>query len=80
MARKRLKFTFPPTLITEPLIHELGHKFEIITNVRRAEVVEDAGWVVLELEGSEEALSSGIDGITSKGVRVDPVGGSIVEG
>ena len=44
------------------------------------EVVEDAGWVVLELEGSEEALSSGIDWITSKGVRVDPVGGSIVEG
>ena len=80
MARKRLKFTFPPTLITEPLIHELGHKFEIITNVRRAEVFEDAGWVVLELEGSEEALSSGIDWITSKGVRVDPVEGSIVEG
>ena len=80
MARKRLKFTFPPTLITEPLIHELGHKFEIITNVRRAEVFEDAGWVVLELEGSEEALSSGIDWITSKGVRVDPVAGSIVEG
>lgn len=80
MARRRLKFTFPTNLITEPLIHELGHKFEIVTNVRRAEVVEDAGWVVLELEGSEEALSSGIDWITSKGVRVDPIGGSIVEG
>jgi hypothetical protein len=75
-----LKFTFPPKLITEPLIHQRGHKFEIVTNVRRAEVVEDAGWVVLELEGSEEALTSGIDWIASKGVRVDPVGGSIVEG
>ena len=80
MTRRRLKFTFPPTLITEPLIHELGHKFDIVTNVRRAEVVEDAGWVVLELEGSDEAISSGVEWIASKGVRVDPVGGSIVEG
>ncbi len=34
MARRGLKFTFPTTLITEPLIHELGHKFDIVTNVR----------------------------------------------
>ena len=34
MARRGLKFTFPTTSITEPLIHELGHKFDIVTNVR----------------------------------------------
>lgn len=43
-------------------------------------MAEYTGWVVLELEGSEEAISSGVDWIASKGVRVDPVGGSIVEG
>ncbi len=37
-------------------------------------------WVVLELEGEEEEIEQGIVWVTSKGVRVDPVIGDIVEG
>jgi hypothetical protein len=35
---------------------------------------------VLELEGEEERIEEGLAWVTSKGVRVDPVGGDIVEG
>ena len=80
MAKKRVKFTFPQQLITEPVIYELGIKFKIVTNIRRADVREDMGWVVLELEGEEEEISNGIDWVVSTGVRVDPVGGDVVEG
>ena len=51
-----------------------------MTNIRRADVDGDKGWVVLELEGEGEAIERGIAWVTDKGVRVDPVIGDIVEG
>jgi ABC-type methionine transport system ATPase subunit len=80
MVKKRVKFTFPHQLITEPVIYDLGQKFEIVTNVRRADVREDMGWVVLELEGQEDEITKGLAWVVSTGVRVDPVGGDVVEG
>jgi len=80
MARQRVKFTFPPQLITLPIIYELGKQFSVVTNIRRADVTEDRGWVVLELEGEIEEIERGLDWVAAKGVRVDPVQGDIVEG
>ena len=80
MAKKPVRLTFPDDLITEPLIYVLGHEFDVVTNIRRANIREDIGWVVLELEGDEAEIEKGLDWITSKGVRVDLVGGDVVEG
>ncbi len=80
MAKQRVKFTFPQEIITLPIIYELGKTFEIVTNIRRADVTEDRGWVVLELDGDLQEIERGIEWVTSKGVRVDPVEGDIVEG
>ena len=80
MSKKRVKFTFPQMLITEPVIYELGRKFDIVTNIRRADVREDMGWVVLELDGEEDEISRGLEWVLSTGVRVDPVSGDVVEG
>ena len=55
-------------------------KYKIVTNVRRADVREDMGWVMLELEGDESEINKGIDWVRSTGVRVDPVSGDVVEG
>ena len=49
MAKQRVKFTFPPHLIQEPIIWRLGRQFDLVTNIRRADVTEDRGWVILEL-------------------------------
>jgi hypothetical protein len=73
-------FTFPQELIREPIIYNLGHQFKIVTNIRRADVTENRGWVVLELEGAEKDMEQGIAWVTGKGVRVDPVVGDVVEG
>jgi hypothetical protein len=80
MVKRGVKFTFPPTLIKEPIIYNLGQQFKVVTNIRRADVNGDKGWVVLELEGKGEDIECGIAWVTSKGVRVDPVVGDIVEG
>jgi hypothetical protein len=73
-------FTFPPKLIKEPIIYNLGHKFKVVTNIRRADVSENKGWVVLELEGEEAEIDKGIEWVAGKGVRIDPVVGDIMEG
>ena len=80
MAKQRVKFTFPTGLIKEPVIWKLGREFELVTNIRRADVTEDRGWVVLELEGDLGEIERGLEWVAGKGVRVDPVQGDIVEG
>ncbi len=80
MAKQRVKFTFEQELIKEPVIWKLGRQFELVTNIRRADVTEDRGWVVLELEGEMLEIERGIRWVQDQGVRVDPVAGDIVEG
>ena len=80
MAIKRVKFTFPSSLITEPIIHRLGRDFNIVTNIRRADVREEMGWVVLELDGLEEEIERSLEWVGEMGVRVDPVSGDVIEG
>ncbi len=80
MVKRQVMFTFPEELVKEPIIYNLGHQFKLVTNIRRADVSEEKGWVVLELEGKESEIEQGIAWVTSKGVRVDPVIGDIVEG
>ncbi|MFC1979122.1 NIL domain-containing protein [Chloroflexota bacterium] len=79
MVKKQVLFTFPRKLIKEPIIYDLGIKFNVVTNIRRADVSESKGWVVLELDGDEAKIDKGIEWVKSKGVRVDPVMGNIVE-
>jgi ABC-type methionine transport system ATPase subunit len=80
MALKRVKFTFPENLIKEPLIYNLGHQFQVITNVRMADVDAKTGWVLLELEGESAEIERSIAWASAKGVRVDPVAGDVIEG
>jgi len=80
VAKQRVKFTFPPQLVQEPIIWRLGKNFNVVTNIRRADVTETQGWVVLELEGDMEEIERGIKWVEEQGVRVDPVPGDIMEG
>ena len=78
MARRRLKLIFGPDLVKEPVIYQLGRKFEIITNIRRADVTRDQGWVLLEVTGEPEELDRGVEYLESRGVTVEPAEGDLV--
>jgi ABC-type methionine transport system ATPase subunit len=79
MVKRRLMLTFTPELIKEPIIHNLGQQFNIVTNINLADIAEDRGWVILELEGDEKDIEEGITWITSRGMRVDPAGNDVEE-
>jgi ABC-type methionine transport system ATPase subunit len=80
MGKKRVKFTFNGEMIKEPVIYRLGRNFEIVTNIRRADVGDALGWVLLELDGEESEIQRGLDWVSSTGVRVDPAAGDVIEG
>ena len=80
MDRQRVKFIFENEMVKEPIIYRLGQDFHIVTNIRRANVREKIGWVVLELDGEKEEIERGLQWVSSTGVRVDPVGGDVIEG
>ena len=76
MAKRLVEFTFPTELLVEPITYNLGLQFNLVTNIRRADITEDKGWLILELEGKEEDIEAGITWAISKGVRIGPVSGN----
>jgi hypothetical protein len=80
MARQRVKFTFPEDLIRKPIIWEVGTRFNVVTNIRRADITPEVAWATLELEGEAADIEKGLRWVSEIGVRVDPVEDSIIEG
>jgi len=80
MVIRQVMLTFPTEQIKEPVIYNLGRQFRVVTNIRRADVSADKGWMMLEIEGEENEIEESIMWLTSRGVRIDPVDGDIVEG
>ncbi len=70
---QRLWLMFPPRLITKPIVWELGRKFEIVTNIRHANVNDEVGIISLALDGEPAVIASAIAWLETEGVKVEPV-------
>lgn len=75
MTKRQMKLTFPSELVTEPLIYNLAKDYRIVTNIHRADIAGEQGWVILEMEGSDEDIEQGLAWVTAKGVEVEPIVG-----
>ncbi len=80
MSKLRVKFTFPQEQVREPVIYEVGKRFDLVTNIRRADITAEVAWAILELDGEQSDLDAGIRWVQERGIRVDPVEDSIIEG
>jgi len=76
---RKVWVTFPPELIGRPLVWEVGHRFEIVTNVRQASVSNKIGIVALELSGQEDEVSRALEFLEGEGVSVSPIELDVVE-
>jgi len=70
----RVKLTFPEHLIKQPLLGRLVREFDVLPNIRRANVEDTVGWIVCELGGEEEAVDRAIEWLEDAGVQVDRLG------
>ena len=77
--QQRLWLMYPPRLIKQPFIWEVGHKFKVVTNIRQASVTDEIGIVCLELDGKRDEVKAAIKWLVKQGVNVEPVEISVVE-
>ena len=78
--QQRLWLMYPPKLIKEPFIWEVGHKFKVITNIRQASVTDEIGIVCLELDGPRSEVAAAIKWLEQKKVNVEPVEIGVIAG
>ena len=74
MKSERVKLTFPEHLVRQPLIARIVQEFDVVPNIRRANVEEHFGWIVCELGGEDEAVERAIAWLEAAGVQVDRLG------
>lgn len=68
---ERVRLTFPAELVRQPVIGQLVRRFDVLPNIRRADVSEDVGWIVCELDGEPEKIAAAIGWMEEIGVDVD---------
>ena len=73
MTNARFHLTFPEHLISESVIHRAGTDFGLVTNIRRANIEDGYGWVILEVEGVDDAIAAAVAWLASQGVQVDRI-------
>ena len=79
MAKKIVKFTFPPKLIKQPVTFRMAKRYDVMPNIRRARVTEEIGELVLELDGKQDNIEKGLKFVSKLGVKVEPIVGDIIE-
>jgi len=78
--KQRVYLTFSRETVREPLIWKLGHEFDVITNIRTAQVKEDMGLVGLEVEGGQDVVEQALVWLIAQGVHVEPIEQNVIEG
>jgi ABC-type methionine transport system ATPase subunit len=78
--RLRLFVSFPEELVERPMIYELVKRFDVVPNLRRANVEAHSGWMILELSGAQEARDAAIAYLQELGCTVNRMEGDVVAG
>ncbi len=76
----RVYLTFNEDTVREPVIWKMAREFDVVTNIRTAEVKDHMGLVGLEIEGNDDVVEAAIVWLKQQGVQVDPIEQNVIEG
>jgi ABC-type methionine transport system ATPase subunit len=79
MPKVRLFVSFPEQLVDRPLIYEVIKKFDVVPNIRRANVEDHSGWVILEMNGDTAQLDASVAYLEELGCTVNRMEGDVLE-
>ena len=72
MAKKKVIFSFPPSLVEEPITYILVKDYDLSVNILRATVrPRDRGRMVVELKGKKANLDLAFEYLEEAGIQVD---------
>ena len=69
----RFHLTFPGQLTSEPILHKLATEFGLVTNIRRANIEERGGWVIVEVDGGDDRIAEAVAWLAERGLGVDRI-------
>jgi len=78
--RFRVYLTFNKDSVREPIIWKLAKQFDVVTNIRTAEVKDDMGLVGLEIDGEDDVVNAAVKWLSEQGVHVEPIEQNVIEG
>ena len=76
----RLFVSFPESLVERPMIYEIVKTYDVVPNIRRANVEAHSGWVILQLTGEQDQLDGAIAYLEGVGCQVNRMEGDVVAG
>ena len=71
MARTTVRLTFRGDTLNDPVIYRMGQNYKVVTNIRRADVGNDTGWVELDLDGERPEVERALEFCRSRGIAVE---------
>src|SRR5438874_4657361 len=79
---RRCWFTFPTRAqVEQPIIWQMSRKFPDVTfDIRQASVQHEIGIMAVLLSGKPDEVNAAIEFLRGKGVTVEPIEKSVVEG
>jgi hypothetical protein len=79
---RRCWFTFPTRAqVEQPIIWQMSQRFPaVVFDIRQASVQHEIGIMAVLLTGSEADVQGAIEFLRSRGVTVEPIEKSVVEG
>jgi hypothetical protein len=72
-APRAFHLTFPRDVASEPLLYRIYPEFGLVPNIRRANLDERGGWVIVELHGGDDEIERCLAWLASVGVTVDRI-------
>jgi hypothetical protein len=75
----RLFVSFPEALVDRPLVYEIIKKFDVVPNIRRANVEGNSGWLILEVNGEQAQLDAAMAYFAGLGCTVNRMEGDVLE-
>ncbi len=79
-SRRKVYLTFPTAQVKEAIICDMYDQYKVRFNIRSASVNEQVGLMAVELEGPEDKITEAIAYFRSRGLKVEPIEMSVIEG
>ncbi len=77
--RVKVKLTFPESEVRRAVLATMVRRFDVEPNIRRADVEEQRGWIVCEVDGAAAQVEAALDWVRGEGITVDLLG-DVLEG
>jgi hypothetical protein len=79
MLSRPLELDFPARLVGKPVLYELVKRFDLVPNIKRANITQAFGYIQLELKGRVENMEAAMAYLKKVGVGVSPIEKDVVE-